>query len=578
MGNVLNALKSVLDYVGVVVAVIGLIGTILSFARRNSALMRRLRAPFIFLLALSLVVGGILLANRPVPPPAFPNAAADQTIKVWTPSTLQDVPTLDPASAGDTLSYQVTSLVFPNLLVLDQHLQLKPWAAKSFTRSDDGKVYRFTLWSGMKWSDGTPITAHSFAYAINRTLSPCTQSPIARYLFALRDARAFNAEACHNGVIQGAISQLFNDPQYDSIVVPDDQTIVFNLPQAAPYFLYALTYACAAAVPGKAADAGWTDHLTDQRGFSGNLFRITQHGGGTITLERNDTFWGAKPELSKIVFDLGSDGTQDDVACPDATKCTIVPTLSINYAAMNWTKAPFDDVRMRQAFALALDKTKLADPSYGKATNHIVPEGMPDYSNPSLVGPDDTQSVTGDITKAQSLAQAYAQDKCDGDLNRCAPVTLTYSSGFSNTADVVLKAWQAAFPALSIQGNQVDLNAFADPAYVKTFQFWLLGWGADYPDPQDFLSLQFLPEGFATTSSPTDVEDLMRQADVDLDPPTRTREYQNAEQTLVSQVAWIPLDQQLQPVGFQKYVVNYAITAFGIPSLDAWQRIYLTRH
>ena len=112
-----------------------------------------------------------------------------------------------------------------------------------------------------------------------------------------------------------------------------------------------------------------------------------------------------------------------------------------------------------------------------------------------------------------------------------------------------------------------------------TQQIWLSDWTADYPDPQDFLSLQFLPNEFYGTSSTTGAQDamsLLSQADVDLDGPTRALEYQQAEQILVNQVAWIPLFQLHTPVGFRRNVANYAITASGLPSVETWQQVYIT--
>ncbi|HEV2461508.1 MAG TPA: hypothetical protein VGS80_24400, partial [Ktedonobacterales bacterium] len=145
--------------------------------------------------------------------------------------------------------------------------------------------------------------------------------------------------------------------------------------------------------------------------------------------------------------------------------------------------------------------------------------------------------------------------------------------------------WQKAFPGMSISAVPVNSNIFNDPNYVRTQQIWLSAWAADYPDPQDFLSLQFLPEGFYTTSSPANVRDanslqeaisLMQQADVELYPPTRALDDRNAEQILVTQVAWIPLFQLRTPVGFRSYVANYAITASGMPSVETWQQVYIT--
>ena len=87
----------------------------------------------------------------------------------------------------------------------------------------------------------------------------------------------------------------------------------------------------------------------------------------------------------------------------------------------NWAKAPFDDVRVRQAFDLALNKQVLStqvNQGSTLATNHIVPEGMYGY-DPDLTAPDGTMTLTGDTAKATALMKKYAADKCGGQLSTC---------------------------------------------------------------------------------------------------------------------------------------------------------------
>src|SRR6185437_16057170 len=232
---------------------------------------------------------------------------------------------------------------------------------------------------GLKWSDGTPITSETYDYSINRAESPCTASPAAYYLYTLKDAVDFNtAETCTNGKISGKIQTLIGD----AIQTPDAQTLVLTLAQPATYFLEAFTYPISYAVPEQLITqhpTDWTQHLADNGGFGGSLYKLTLwNHAGKLTLDRNDAFWGDKPKLREIDITFYKDTTtaynsylsgKDDIGgAPTAQLAQArthkgfhqVGVQQIDYNAMNWKIAPFNDVRVRQAFAIALDKTALA--------------------------------------------------------------------------------------------------------------------------------------------------------------------------------------------------------------------------
>jgi ABC-type oligopeptide transport system substrate-binding subunit len=111
-------------------------------------------------------------------------------------------------------------------------------------------------------------------------------------------------------------------------------------------------------------------------------------------------------------------------------------------------------------------------------------------------------------------------------------------------------------------------------------QLWFFSWGADYPDLHDFLSNLLLP-GSSFNYGHVDLPEantLMRQADATQEAAQRLSEYQQAEQLLVTAVAWIPLHQEKGSYVAQTFVTNYQVTALGQPSSNAWQRIYIARH
>jgi peptide/nickel transport system substrate-binding protein/oligopeptide transport system substrate-binding protein len=255
---------------------------------------------------------------------------------------------------------------------------------------------------------------------------------------------------------------------------------------------------------------------------------------------------------------------------------------------MNWKMAPFDDVRVRQAFALALDKTALADKVlHGAvaASNHIVPDGMPGY-NPDLQGPDGTTGLTGNVAKATALATAYATDKKCGtatDFSKCPAITLTIASGSVDSANEAAAAqgmWSTAFPGWKVNITTVDFNTLLTDTTAHSLQFWQLGWIEDYPDPQDWLSTNLTCASAynAGYACDTQADTLMNAADANPDLKARLVQYQQAEQILVTKVAWLSLDQATTWWEIRPWVVNFNIAAGGLTPLDTWQQIYIAKH
>ncbi len=483
-------------------------------------------------------------------------------------------------------------------------------------------TYTFKIRPGLKWSDGTPIDASTYAYSLNRSLDPCTFSPLAYSLFAIQDAQAFATETCAPGgrSVDGKIKTLVGD----SLLVPDSQTLVIELAAPAPYFLAALTTPVAFAQPEQLIDRysrqNWFLHLADNGGFGGNLFRVKSwdHRTGQLDLTACLSTCGATlpvagwgrhtsaPHLRELDFSFlryaDSEETaykagELDVALFPSTSFrdavsgsgssfVEVKTLAIDYLQPNWAKAPFDDLRARQAFALALDKDALATQMDLMPTNHIVPYGLPGY-DPNLLGPDETTNTGGNVPLARQLLQSYADDECDGQFSRCPsfslqseercvdPMTFAYEQA-------AVRMWRQAFPGYpvkvlstlcGISGPLTQLYpANAPPMFIA-------GWIADYPDPQDWLSLQFGPEAVNNLGSVVApvADTLMAEADQEQDPGQRLALYNEAEQLLVQDVAWIPVGQELAYYAVRPSVVGFASTTLGVPSLDQMYSLELVK-
>jgi oligopeptide transport system substrate-binding protein len=551
-------------------------------------------------LALPLVVALLVpfYVPKPITPPPTPLPDAQQ---VWREG-LGHPPfanSLDPAFVSSGNIASIEQLIFPGLVRLDASSRVQNWAASRVQLEKDGRSYTFTLRPGMTWSDGAPISAEDFAWAMNRTLDPCTQSPVAYYLIAIKDAGAFNSQPCDDGKVKGPISTLIGH----SLLIKDPQTLTIQLERPTPSFLAQLTFPTAYAMPRKLVDrygVDWAMHLADDGGLGGDLFKLTTLDlNARVVLQRNERFWGTKSKLREIDFTMYTGNIDNDLSAMytayiagdrEVTKLGNAVTASaslradyhstdgpaLEYFSVNWATPPFDDLRMRQAFALAVNKERLTqDQTFCgacKATNHLVPSGMPGY-NFSLKGVDGTTNLTGDVKRASALAQSYANDKCSGKLSQCPPVTFRFVADFQTVMQEARDMWADALPGYPImmQPSPFNESYFAQPAQI----YWS-PWVADYPDPQDFLSLFFLPNA-GQNADKVDVPaatTLMRQADVELDPGKRLNEYNQAEQLLVTNVAAIPIIQVQNAYLLRSNVVNYQ-GAPGAVTSDTWQRVYL---
>jgi oligopeptide transport system substrate-binding protein len=212
---------------------------------------------------------------------------------------------LDPATAYFSEELQITQLVFPSLVTLDARMQPVDWAAERHEVSADGLTHTFHLRKGLRWSDGAPIDAATFAYSINRGLDPCLNSYTAFYVYlsAIKGSEAYYNLKCPLGA-QSSPASLVGS----SLLTPDPLTLQIILAHPSGGFLAALTYPPAYAVPRQLVEKygeDWSEHLAGNEGFGGNLYKVTRlDDEGHITLTRNETFWGAKPKLRAIEYQL----------------------------------------------------------------------------------------------------------------------------------------------------------------------------------------------------------------------------------------------------------------------------------
>jgi peptide/nickel transport system substrate-binding protein/oligopeptide transport system substrate-binding protein len=215
-----------------------------------------------------------------------------------------------------------------------------------------------------------------------------------------------------------------------------------------------------------------------------------------------------------------------------------------------------------------------------------------DGYNPNLTGPDGTQSLTGDAKKAQALFQQGLREEQWSSVSQMPPITLTYATGIRSLdqeVTLLVQMWQKVLH-VTVTAVPVDYNTLLDNVTAATnnpngLQFWGLAWVAEYPDPQDWLTLQFdkgTPNNnmnygqntSTTTALQLRTQQQLEAADVTMQPSTRLQMYQQAEQQLVNDVAWLPMEQVTEVFLRTPYIVGVVDNAQSITPPDDWAGIY----
>jgi oligopeptide transport system substrate-binding protein len=516
-----------------------------------------------------------------------------------------DLETLDPALIEFGVDVDKAQMIFPALITIDDNGKPVDWAAASHEVSADGLTYTFHLRPNLKWSDGTPITAATYAYSINRSEDPCTASPVSNYLDPIKGATDLYSETCPQGATHVSDTLIGK-----SVIASDPQTLKIILNQPTGYFLGAFSYTTTWAVPQQLIDKyadKWTEHLADGSGFGGNQFKLTKWDHQShLEFAANENYWGdKKPTIQHVNYTLYKtfdtawadykSGVGDNSPNIPAAELEIAkglknsvfidtPLLSVNWIAPSYHQAPFDDKRVRNAFSLAIDRKGIAHTIYKDSVDpniHMIIKGLPGY-NPTLknvAGDSGDKALSPNIAKAQELAKAYATDKCQGDYAKCAPIVLTIANNSQTgalAAQAYMALWQQTFP-----GWNITINAIARAQQIKqgrTLQFNTGGWLADYPEPQDFLTLLWTKTaaynyGFADVPA---ADSTLAKADVTLDDATRLPLYQQAEQAFVDDGAFIAVRQAKVQSARRSYVRDWHYNPSEATALSTWEKVAIT--
>lgn len=406
-------------------------------------------------------------------------------------------PTLDPVQATDSQSINVLRSITRPLAYFDANLEVVPGLADSWKISDDGQTITFTLKDGLAYSDGTPIVAEDFVRSWKRLIDP---REAAGYSYVM-------ADVVGGEDLLGVDTETATDEEIDALLAafgvsaPDEATFVVELARPASYFVYIATLWVTVPEPEGAEFGEAEGYLS-----SGPMQLVEWEHQARIKLEPNPE-WTAGPaatidtiEMSMIQdpaaslaayesdeLDVAGVPTQEIPRIQDdpelSTQVLQGDVLSIYYFGFDLKDpdGPFTkSVLLRQAFNEAVDKQTMIDTTFsgiGTPAHSLVPPGMPGHLDTEFY-PYDQEKAKADFDQALSDLGLAASD-------------LALEVGFNTDANhedkvaYLQEQWRQAF-GIEVTPVGLEWGAYLDRLGEDPFDIFRLGWGADYPHPNNF--------------------------------------------------------------------------------------------
>ncbi|RDE26909.1 peptide ABC transporter substrate-binding protein [Parageobacillus thermoglucosidasius] len=463
-------------------------------------------------------------------------------------NAMSEPPSLDPALASDTTSGWVIDHLFEGLYTKNQKGEPVLGAASDVKVSEDGKTYMFTIRDDAKWSDGDPVTAQDFEYAWKRVLDPKTGSPFAFYMYYIKGAEEYNKG-------KGSADQV-------GIKALDDKTLQVELNAPLSYFDKLLTMWTFYPVKKSLVESNpkWA---AEAKGYVSNgAYRLTEwKHNSEVVIEKNQHYWNKDTiNMEKVTWKMVNDATTyyqmyktgeldliatlptDAVAQEKNNKeYKVVPYFGTYMFMFNVAKEPFNNAKIRRAFALAIDRKAIVEnitKSGEKPAYAFVPYGAdtPDGDFREVGG----AYFEENVQEAKKLLQEGMKEEGWSTLPE---VTLIY-----NTAENHKKIAEAVQEMLKRNlGVKIKLANQEWKTYLETtaqsnFQMARMGWIGIFVDPTVILDyyLGDSPNN-RTNWVNKQFDDLMAKAKVEQDDKKRYELLHEAEKILMTDLPFIPV-------------------------------------
>ena len=470
-----------------------------------------------------------LLAQASAPPTSVA-ARNDVRILVQEPSTF------DPAAQSDSATAAITAQLYETLTAYDASLQLQPALAATWEVAADGRRVVFHLRPGLTFSDGAPLTAEDVVGSWLRLLDPAHPSPLVALMIDVSGARAY-------------LSGQSSDPGSVGLRA-NGSDVEVDLERPGADFPAIVSAPIFGVVPPAARRGGNAAFGVDAVVSGG--YAVAALTDSEITLQRNDHYWAGPAAIQTVhlVLDIAgrspvaafqaADLDYAPISLTDAPWIAYDPqlgpqlratqTLALTYLGIDTTRAPFNDVRVRQALGAAVDWGRITNlGAFGGQvpSDGMVPPGIPGSGDGSWWPVHDT------ATARQLLADAgYPDGK-----GLPAIYFAAGGSGIGGAIAAELERELAMHVEVDVLGDHLD-RLTTDPPTM-----WLSGWVADYVGPNDFLGVLLDSDSsnnyghWASTAFDQAIADALGTRD----PAAAQAAYERAQAEVQREVPVVPL-------------------------------------
>lgn len=407
--------------------------------------------------------------------------------------------TIDPHVISAANDLNIGAALFEGLVSLNPStLVVEPGVAERWEFSDDQRVITFHLRKDARWSNGDPLTAHDFVWSLQRSLNPAMANQTAQYLLYLEGSQEY-----HTGVS--------GNPDGLGVEAIDDHTLQLTLTHPTPYFLQILAVYAAAYPVHRAtveahgdAYARYTDWTRPENIVSNGAFVLEEWKlQKRLTVSKNPNYWDAQNvQLNGIVFHPIENETTEErmfrvgqLHVTDRVPLSKIPDyrrdnnptykqspiLGNWFLLLNTERPPLDDLRVRQALALAIDRELLVSTVlYGSTTPtaSLTPGGVPGYSAP--------QPLRYDPERARQLLADAGYPAGEG-----WPGAEFMFNTNENNRKIMVALQQMWKEELDIEVSLTNLEwrVFLDNVDEHDYQGARMGWIGGYLDPTNFLDM-----------------------------------------------------------------------------------------
>ena len=526
----------------------------------------------LILIAAGAVLVGAIVANFPKAPigPRYVGAGNEtpRAGGTFVFSAGSNIHTLDPHFAYDTLSTAACRLLYDGLLDYDYEGEMIPSLAADLPAvSEDGKIFRFALRDGIKFHNGREITADDISWSMHRLLSKRIGSPGYPFFKSIQGADAY-----HEG----------ESDRIAGIVVVDDKTIEFRLDEADQTFLNALAMPFAYPIPQEHVEALEEAEGVDAVGRhpvgAGPFAFERWERGVQVEFKRFDEYWAPSARPDRMIFlenisgDVASarfrNGDLDIIyrpskvnrlflrsAAPWAPYRSESPSPSTFALGLNCELPPFDNVHVRRAVALALDRSKMEKLNPGEvvAATQVLPPMLAPY-DPELP----TRQVF-DLERAkEEMRLAGYPEGID------EPVTVwVRGEGDVRLAQLFQQELKAI--GIEIELKQVTFATYLrETGRPRVAQAAFTGWHQDFPDPSNFMDILFHSRSIHPQNSENrsfyrnpELDAILDRARPETDREKRLALYAEANSILAKDAPWAFLFYPVDMFAWQPYVRGF---------------------